>query len=193
MVAHNWALSRGEGVGLGPTQTYTDTQLTNLGTLVFAPWVAGHIETRNTQTSSGTWDSHDTVQHCRWLLMRASTVTTCLKADTVYGCIYFMFTDDLGDHIRQLSLLREIDGFTAKTASLCESISVHITNDNHGRAEQLTRNCTSQSDGSSACDIDSRSRCHTGGECPMVSGWEDVREHGQIKDLLHGLVLVGEF
>src|SRR5690242_1661478 len=100
MVAHNWALSRGEGVGLGPTQTYTDTQLTNLGILVFAPWVASHIETRNTQTSSGTCDSHDIVQHCRWLLMRASTVTTCLKANTVYCCIYFRFTDDLGDHIR---------------------------------------------------------------------------------------------
>src|SRR5947209_17422082 len=77
MVAHDRALSCGEGEGLGPAQTNADTELADFGMLVDATWVTRYIETRNTYAPGSASDAHDRVQYrCRRFTC-TSTVTAC--------------------------------------------------------------------------------------------------------------------
>src|SRR5207344_602163 len=57
---------------------------------------------------------------------------------------------------------------------------------------QVGRGGAGQPDGAGAGDVDGRPGGHPGRPGAVVAGREDVRQHGQILDLLHGLVPVGE-
>src|SRR5581483_10135205 len=144
MVAHDGTLSGGEGEGLGPAQTNADTKLTDFGLLVDATWITRHVETRDTQATGSARDRHDRVQYCCRRFTCASAVTARLKTDTVNGCIDLRLTDNLFDHVRKLSVLCEIDGFTAEAARLLESLLNHIADDDDRRAKQLRRGGTGQ-------------------------------------------------
>src|SRR5947207_5477459 len=192
MVAHNRALSGGEGEGLGPAQTNANTKLTYFGVLVDASWITRHVETRDTYATSSASDAHDRVQYRCWRFTRTSAVTACLKAHAVNGCIHLWLTDDLLDHVGQFAALCEIDGFTTEAARLLKSFFDHITDDDYGSAEQLCGGGTSQTYWTGASNVHCRARCHARCEGTVIPGWEDVREHGQVSDLRHGLVLVGK-
>src|SRR5256712_6952045 len=137
MVPHDRALTGGEGEGLGPAQTDADAELANLGVLVDPARVAGHIQARNTHSPANLGDAHDIVEHRRRSLSCTSAVAACLKADTVDGRVHHRLTDDLGDHVGQFAALCEVDGFAAEAAGLCQSLTVHIADDDHSPAEQM--------------------------------------------------------
>src|SRR5437764_1234936 len=135
MVAHDRALTGGEGEGLGPTQTNTNTKLANPGVLVDPARVAGHIQARNAHSPANLGDAHDIVEHRRRSLSCTRAVAACLKADTVDGRVHHRLTDDLGDHVGQFAALCEVDGFAAEAAGLCEPLTIHIADDDHGSTE----------------------------------------------------------
>src|SRR4029450_3314684 len=64
--------------------------------------------------------------------------------------------------------------------------------DDHGRAQQVGRGGAGQPDRPGAGDVDGRPGGHPGRPGAVVPGREDVGQHGQVTDLLHGLVLVRE-
>src|SRR5439155_1199774 len=169
VVEHDGALTSGKGEGLGPTQTDTDTQLANLGVLVNSARVAGHVQTWDTHAPGNLCDTHDIVEHGSRSLACTCPMTACLKTDAVHGCIHHWLTNDLLDHVGQFAALCEIDSFAAKATCLCESLFVHITNDNHSSAEQLRCRCTCQTNWSASCDIHSRPRCHASSESSVVA------------------------
>ena len=69
---------------------------------------------------------------------------------------------------------------------------VHVADDDDGGAEQLGRVGRGEPDRACARDVDRRAGGHPRGVAAVVAGGEDVREHGEIADLLQGLVPVGE-
>ncbi len=139
MVTHHRTLTGGEREGLCPAQTNAYTKLTDLRVLVNAAWIASYIQARNTHSTSDLRDTHHGVEHCSWRLSCTCTVTTCLKTYTVDCRIYNRLTEDLFDHIRQFGISPEINSFAAETACLLKPFRVHITYDDYGGAEQLSR------------------------------------------------------
>src|SRR5947209_18724626 len=132
MVAHDRALTGGEGERLGPAQTNADAELANPGVLVDPARVAGHIQARNAHSPANLGDAHDIVEHRRRSLSCTRTVAACLKADTVDGCIHHRLAAHLADHAGPFATLCEVDGFAAKAAGLRQSLFIHIADDDHG-------------------------------------------------------------
>src|SRR5437667_7118398 len=116
----------------------------------------------------------------------------CLKTYAVNSGIDQWLSDDLSNHIGQFSILREINGFTAKAACLCQPFFIHVANDDNGSAKQLCRSSTCQANRPCTRDIDGRTRCHASSDSTMIACGENVREHSEVKDFLHCLVLVGK-
>src|SRR4029453_8449450 len=87
---------------------------------------------------------------------------------------------------------RQVDRLAAEAGRLAQPLGVHVADDDHGRAQQVGRGGAGQPDRAGAGDVDGRAGGHPGGPGAVVAGREDVRQHGQVPDLGHGLVAVGE-
>src|SRR5215208_7862008 len=127
------ALAGEEGVALGPTESEPDLECTLLGLGVCSSWVAGHVEAGDAERTSGTRDGLDLVQdHGRSLF-----AFPCggLEAYGVDRAVDLGHAEDLGDLIRELRALADVDGLATERASLREPLLVQVADDDDGRAE----------------------------------------------------------
>ncbi len=86
----------------------------------------------------------------------------------------------------------DVNGFADEGRGLGQAVRVQVADDHHRGTEQLRRGRGGQPDRSRAGDVDGGTGAHSGGDAAVEPGGEDVRQHGQIEDLLQRLVLVRE-
>src|ERR1039457_6188323 len=192
VVRHHRALASDEVVRLRPAEAETHPQRPGPGFLVDAAWVARHVQPGDPEASAGPRDGHDVVEDGRWCLARSRAVALGLEADAVDRGVNFGLAQDLGDLVGAGRVLAQVDGLAAETAGLGQPLRVHVTDDDDGRTEDLRGVRGRQPHGASAGDVHRGAGGDAGGVRAVITGGEDVREHGEIADLLHGLVLVGE-
>src|SRR5215208_2365669 len=195
VVLHHRALAGLEGVRLGPAEPDPDRQRPDLGRLVDPARVAGHVQPGDAEPSGRPGDVHDRVQHGRrgLALGALGPVAAGFEADAVHGGVDLArAAQDLLELLAQVVVGGQVDGLAAEAGRLGQAVLLHVPYDDHGRAQQVGRGGTSQPDRAGAGDIDRRAGGHPGGVRAVVAGREDVRQHGQVADLLHRLVLVGE-
>src|SRR5690606_36979017 len=114
-----------------------------------------------------------------------------LEADGVHGAVHLGHAEDLLDLVLRVPL-GHVDGLAAEAAGLLQPFLVQVADDDDGGAEQEGRARRGQPDRARAGDVDGRARPHPGAHTAVVPRREDVREHGQVENFLHRLVLVGE-
>ena len=124
--------------------------------------------------------------------MGAVAVALGLEADGVDRRVDHRLPDDLLDLVAQRGVLGQVDRLAAEAPGLRQPIAVHVTDDHDGGAEQLCGMRRREADRARAGDVHRRSGRHACRHAAVVAGREDVRQHRQVEDLLHRLVLVGE-
>src|SRR5215213_8126164 len=195
VVLHHRALAGLEGVRLGPAEPDPDRQRPDLGRLVDRARVAGHIQPGDAEAPGRPGDVHHRVEHGRrgLALGALGAVAAGLEADAVDGRVDLArAAQDLLERAPDVVGLRQVDGLAAEAGRLAQAVGVHVGHDDHGRAQQVGRGGAGEPDRAGASDVDGRAGGHPGGVGAVVAGREDVRQHGQVLDLGHGLVLVGE-
>src|SRR5512132_2920151 len=195
VVLHHRALTGLERVRLGPAEPEPDRQRPDLGRLVDRARVAGHIQPGDAEPPGRPGDVHDRVQHRRRGLALGAllAVAAGLEADTVHGRVDLAGpAQDLAERAPQVVGRRQVDGLAAEAGRLAQPVGVQVADDDHGRAQQVGRGGTGQPDRAGPGDIDRGAGGHPGRHRAVVAGREDVRQHGQVLDLGHGLVAVGE-
>src|SRR5665809_171812 len=80
----------------------------------------------------------------------------------------------------------------SETTRLSETLIDQVAHYDRGRAEELRGVSRSQTDRACACDVDGGSGTDARRVSPVKTGREDVRQHREVLDLGHRLVLVGE-
>src|ERR1700730_4349504 len=113
------------------------------------------------------------------------------KADAVGRGVDLWHSEDLLDLVWHLAL-GDVHRLAAEAARLREALGNEIAHDDHGRAQELRRVRTGQAHRPAAGDVDGGTGADTRRVGAVEPGREDVREHGQVEDLLHRLVLVRE-
>jgi hypothetical protein len=106
--------------------------------------------------------------------------------------VHLGLAHDLGDLIRELRALADVYRLAAERPRLREAFLVQVADDDDRRAEQLRRVRRRETHRARARDVDrgaGRNLRHVGA---VVAGREDVREHGEVQDLLERLVPVRE-
>ncbi len=118
-------------------------------------------------------------------------VAAGLETDGVDAAVDFRDAEDLLDLLGRAAL-GQVDGFAAEAARLRQAVLVQVADDHDGGTQQLGAGRRGQAHGAGAGDVDGGSDADAGGDGAVEAGREDVREHGQVHDLLQGLVLVRE-
>ena len=116
-------------------------------------------------------------------------MTARLESDGVNGAVHLGHAEKVLNLILGLTL-RDVDGLTAERACMGQPFRHQIADDDHGGAEQLRRMGCRQTDRPGPGHVDGRARTHAGRDASVVAGRKDVREHGEVEDLLHGLLAV---
>ena len=120
-------------------------------------------------------------------------VAAGLEADAVHGGVDLArAAQDLLELLAQVVVGGQVDRLAAEAGRLGQAVLLHVADDDHGRAQQVGRGGAGQPDRAGPGDVDGGAGGHPGGEGAVVAGREDVRQHGQVTDLGHGLVPVGE-
>ena len=88
--------------------------------------------------------------------------------------------------------LRQIDRLAAERGRVCEPLLIEVRDDHDRRAQQQCRGRRGQPNRSGAGYENRRSRGDAGVDAAVIAGWQDIRETGQVLNLLHRLRLVGE-
>jgi hypothetical protein len=114
-----------------------------------------------------------------------------LEADGVDAAIDLGDAEDLLDLVLGLTL-GHVDRLTAERPRLLEALGDQVADDDDRCAEELRGVRGRQADRAGAGDVDRRARLHAGRVGAVEPGREDVRQHRQVEDLLHRLILVGE-
>src|SRR6202000_812037 len=76
---------------------------------------------------------------------------------------------------------------------MLEALLVAVADDHDSRPEDLRRCSRGHTYRPRPGDIHCGSHADTSAFCAMKSSRQNIREHGQITNLLHGLILVGKF
>src|SRR5215218_6974415 len=195
VVLHHRALTGLERVRLGPAEPDPDRQRPDLGRLVDRARVAGDVQPGDAEPPGRPGDVHDGVEHGRRGLALGAllAVAAGLEADAVDGRVDLAgAAQDLLQGTADIVGLRQVDGLAAEAGRLGQPVGVQVADDDHGRAQQMRRGGTGQPDRAGPGDIDRRAGGHPGRHRAVVAGREDFRQHGQVLDLGHGLVAVGE-
>src|SRR6266567_5537266 len=192
VIALDRALAGGECVGLRPPQAEAHTELTDLGVVVDGTRIAGHVQAGDTQPGADARNPHDVVQDGRRCLRRILAVAAGLETHGVHRRVDFRLAENLLDLLGQRSGLGQVNRLAAEAAGLIEAGLDHVPDDDDGGAEQLRGMSCRQTDGASAGDVDTRACRYPRGVGAVVAGREDIREHGEVENLLEGLVAVGE-
>src|SRR5512132_4245626 len=195
VVLHHRTLAGLERVRLGPAEPDPDRQRPDLGRLVDRARVTGHIQPGDPEPPGRPGDVHDRVQHRRRRLTLGTlgTVAAGLEADTVHGRVHLARAAQyLLQRAPNVVGFGEVDGLASERRGLAQPLGVHVADDHHGRAQQVGRGGAGQPDRAGAGDVHRGAGAHPGRPGPVVAGREDVRQHGQVLDLGHGLVAVGE-
>ena len=103
-------------------------------------------------------------------------VTVGLETDAVHGAVDFRYTEDLFNHLTQIIMFIQIDGFTTEAAGLLEPFLVQVADNDHRGAQQLRGMGGGQSNRTRTGDVYGRTGCHAGAVGTVVSGGEDVRQ-----------------
>src|SRR6266566_302426 len=114
-----------------------------------------------------------------------------LEADAVDRGVDLRHPEELLDLVRDIPL-GDVDGLAAEAAGLGQALGNEIAHDDHGRAQELGRVRTGQAHRPRPGDVDGRTGADAGGVGAVETGRKDVGEHGQVEDLLHRLIFVGE-
>src|SRR5690606_29932736 len=112
--------------------------------------------------------------------------------DRVDRAVDLVRAEDLRDLVLQGGVLGDVDGLAAERAGLFEALPVEVPDDHDRGAEQLRGVGGGEPDRPRARDVHRRPGGDARGVGAVVAGGEDVRQHGQVEDLLHGLVAVRE-
>ena len=113
-------------------------------------------------------------------------------ADVVDGAVHHGFAEDGLDLIGQRHVLIEVDGLAAVILHQVQPVLVVVTDDDAGSAQEPGCCGAAATDGTGAGDVDGRAGLGPGLHEAVERGGQDVREQGEVTDLLHGLVLVRE-
>src|SRR4029078_9272829 len=120
VVLHHRALSGIERMRLGPALSDADRQRAFLGGVVGCSRVAGHVETWDTDRSTGSRELHQRVEdRRRVLLLGGVAVAAGLEADRVDTAVYLAYAEDLLDLLLGVTL-GDADGLAAEAACLGE-------------------------------------------------------------------------
>src|SRR5688572_3297712 len=126
-------------MGLRPAEPDPDAEIPDLRIRVDATWVAGDVEARDAELTAGARDLHNRIQHGRrHLLSGVITMAAGLETDAIDGAIDLRDAEDLGDLVRQRSVLTKIDDFTTEGAGLRQALWDHVANDDDGGAQEMT-------------------------------------------------------
>ena len=192
VVLHHRALTGHEHMRLREAEAEAHRQRTFLRRLIGRARITRDVEPGNAEAAAGPSDVHERVEHRRRSLRRGIlAVPSSLEADRVDSAVDLGHTEDLLDLILRVAL-RHIDRLAAEAARLGEPILVEIADDDTGRSEQMRRGGRGDSDGTCTGDVDRRTHTDPGADRTVEPGGEDVREHREVEDLLHRLVLVRE-
>src|SRR5688572_4478892 len=192
VVLHHRTLAGGEAVGLRPAETDLDRQRAVLGRLVHGARVAGHVQARDAELAGHPRHVHDRVQHGRrGLVVGVRAVAASLEADGIDRRVHLGHAEELLDLVLGVAL-GDIDRLAAEATRLLKSLRDHVPDDHDRRPQQLGRVGRGQPDRAGTCDVHRRPRGDPGRVAAVVPRREDVRQHGQVEDLVHRLFLVGE-
>ena len=89
-----------------------------------------------------------------------------------------------------VALLGHVDGLAPEAFRLRQPLGDQVAHDDTRGAQQVAGCRGREADRSTAGNVNSGSRPHSGGNGAMIPGGENVRQAGQVADLLHGLCLV---
>jgi glycerol kinase len=192
VVAHHGALAGREGVRLRPAEADADRQRALLGRVVDRARVAGHVQPGDAELAGRAGDVHDRVQHGRGrLVVGVGAVPARLEPDGIDGRVDLRLAEDLLDLVPGVAL-GDVDRFAAEALGLREALGNEVAHEHDGRAQQQRRIGRGEPDRPSAGDVYRRPRPHARGVGAVEARREDVREHGEVEDLLHRPVLVRE-
>ncbi|MCY1289822.1 hypothetical protein D9M70_389320 [compost metagenome] len=121
------------------------------------------------------------------------TVATGFEAYGVDGAIHFRLAQQVSDLLVQRGVLGQVGDLEAHRLGVGQAHRVDVADDHHRGAQQTGGSGGGQAYGTGTSDVDSAARADTGGDRAVVAGGQDVGEAGQVTDLLHGLVALGEF
>lgn len=118
-------------------------------------------------------------------------MSASFEADGVDAAVDLGFAEDLRDLILRVAF-RHIDRLAAESAGLGQAILVEVADDDTGGTEQQRRGGRGDSDRARTGDVDRRADTDAGADGTVEPGGEDIREHREVEDLLHRLILVRE-
>ena len=87
-----------EGMALGPAQADADAEHADLGVVVDAAGIVGHVQAGDAERAAGTRDRHDRIEHRgRLLAPGVVAVAVGLEAHAIHRAIDFRHAQDLLD------------------------------------------------------------------------------------------------
>src|SRR5918998_889578 len=184
------ALAREERVALGPAEAEPDLERALLGVRVRRARVAGHVEAGDAERAARAGYGLDLVEdHRRGLFALARGG---LEAHRVHRGVHLGYAEDAGDLLLYGRPLAHVDRLATEGPRLRQPVLVQVAHDNDGRAKQVGRVGGGEPDGAGAGDVDRGAGRNLGGVGAVVAGGEDVRQHGEVQDLLQRLVPIRE-
>src|SRR5215212_4467931 len=192
VVLHDRALAGVEGVALGPAEPDADLERPLLGLGVRGARVAGDVQARYAHSAAGARDVHGGVEDRRRSLHCVGSVPARLEAYGVHRAVDLGLAEYLGDLLLKRCLHTDVDRLAAERTRLLQTLILQITHDHNRGPEDLGRVGSRKAHRTRARYVDRRASPYARRVAAVVAGGEDVREHGEVQDLLHRLVAIGE-
>src|SRR6201999_2319140 len=167
------------------------TEVAGLGSLVVSAGVFSDIQSRYADGAGGPDDLHRLVQHDCGLI--ATSMALGFEAHRIDDRIHRGLADDRGDLLAKPIVFGEIYRDEADLFGVAQPGLVHVADHDHSRTQELGGGGRREAYRAGACDVDRRARLDARTQSAVKAGRQDVRQHGQIHDLGHRLILVREF
>ncbi len=183
-----------EAVRLGPAETEADAQGAHLGCGVHGARIFGDVQTGNTDLAGDANHTHQRVEHSgRSLVLGAfMAMATRFEAYAVNRAVDFRLAQQGGDLLVQRSIQRQVGDLETLRLGVSQTGRVEVTDDDHCSAQQARRSGSRQTDRAGASDVHRAAWADAGGNRAVVASGQDVRQAGQIADLFHRLVAIGQ-
>jgi len=193
VVLQDWSLACVEAVRLRPAEAEAHLQVSGLAGVVCGSRIFCDIEAGNTDAARGANDAHEGVEDSCGGFLAVLALCPGFESDCIDRSVNFGFADDCSDEFAQVVALSEIDWNKADAGGVLEPLRDHVADHDDSGAEDLCRGCSGEAYGACSGDIDDGADADACGDGTVKASGEDVGEHGEVFDLRHSLLLVGEF
>ena len=192
IVFEDGSLAGVEAVRFSPAEAEPYLEVTGLRGFVDAARIVGDIEAGDADGAGWANDGHEGVEDGGGGLLAVFSLGAGFEADAVDGGIDLGLADDLRDEVAEVISLGEIDGNVSDGLGMFETLGDHVADHDDGGSEDVSGGRSGEPDGACTGDVDDRADAAARVDGSVEAGGEDVREHGEVFDLGHGLIFVGE-